>query len=57
MVELFPETLPLTSTRFMTCEHTTRLHTYVQDNAMKLQKALKSLQRCLPVCEITENID
>lgn len=26
MVELFPETLPLTSTRFMTCEHTTRLH-------------------------------
>lgn len=57
MVELFPETLPLTFSSIVACEHTTHLHTYVQDNSMKLQKTLKSLQRCLLICEITENSD
>lgn len=40
-VELFPETLSLTSSSIMACEHTTYLHTYVHDNAMKLQKTLQ----------------
>lgn len=57
MVELFPETLPLTFSSIMACEHTTHLHTCIQGNTMKLQKTLKSLQRCLLVCEITESSD